>query len=1686
MVIVEEYDGEEAEGSPGPAHGSSNDSSDHGTSVLTRHVHSQFDNFRANGTSRKPDGGNEGLAPPVDSTGENLGILEENCADEKCSRPRGTDQSPPAPASEGSRGELRHPQSGASLFAAGVEAHDPAHATANPSGSVDDHVPRQRQRPETQRSHKKGRTRIPKRLVHRDALFDLAYPFVEERDFFVLSVALSEDEINELLENSRSYKEGSTSAEKTRLRPKRRRRRLHSSSSSTASRSTTFTGDGIESARRAPRSRSFDVPPPPPPLSFPPDGDNFLRRGSGTDHWGIPPPPPPRPPPGFDSTTTNDDSTNGSDESDAPTTSVQPESIRPTPSSENPYSAGYLPPYYRRPLGEDGQWLAHDVPLSDVRWPTSWTTDSQKLPPHHTAKHILAATQHSENDGTFIDLSFNQTQGVSDIMQWIHVQEARVTLDRLTCLVQALPGLTKEERLVAEKLLHDQRRKGCSTLNGIPAHQAPVTVVRYDSWDDFPSPAYTPASVTLLAFSIFVSEHEGALVDQSQCSKKLLIQTLYPYEDAFDLDRRQVFTNYSPSGKELLYTSHVFVLTFANLLLTFSEVSAATLSEPIVRSTELHEKVARSPQFAAVRTPRGTIVNIEIDPFPSYLDLREQIKLRCLLSDSDVFVLRSPDGSVLDAGKWLKIPDSLDTPVIEIEVDVFAAQTRETSVVAQVADITDSSSETEVSTSSESTSVVTRRDTRSSIIGRQGDNYANTTQSEPGLRSARQGTVVSVPQRSKNAYSEAAPSQRPIRKNARQVQFKHEGRKSAPSDAVIAYGDLRNRTRPFMNDPSLRSPILKPELFNVRLEALRDNATFFRLESSPPSLALVKTELGRSSRRVHGQNPSEPGKRNWRKAEHKEILHVSDGAQITSSDSGGNDRDLLPRKADDGTEMILEGSAPGCASSSAILSSQDSSAQLQENSRSAANSPPSGADTTPLHSNEAKLRGLHGGIQPLEPQQVEGGRATPDSEHVQDTGQAAELSSWRDKALSRSLFLPHLIESPNAPKDDIASRPWPPEPDLGGPSQNNVVVGSNQAQRSAQSSCQYTKHKSEREHQYRTSTPPIFVWGIGHPKSDPGLRWIYDTILKDCHKRLSQARKDDNLHITYTRAYAVNIATLAAVLGLGGIKHSHDQEARLLTATGVERIRTRVLSSIEVQQEYHALDLSALAASLVTYTGCVLELFVTIDVPAEPLHKVWGSLARMQESIRSTTAISQLVLKDPPTCDKIAERHGVPKPSLRVDPGHQCNSLAFAGLEDAVQHLQRFHYAPGCAPSSAVLRSFVAEEKADLRNDRLVGLLGVLQQYHEYLEAFFETVEDIVLSVATADATARSQLKLTVSLLRSFESFVHTHVKFAQLFGVIDRSKRSSSGRDLSLRFINKLPGLKREAAALCNVSLETLRTAYHEIVVLSRAKASIAAVELSQVGMPSIVAAILYNAQASVLTNGDNVVQQYERCVVKLQYQVNRFPRKKQLEQIHRLQEELAAVQQIIRTSAQIVKNYMTTLSPDTFRIAPPTRSTTFPIEAGLLNRILYKAHDHLNALSVLQHRASGLADQVKRSVEVMEEDHGKAILTFTVVTTIFLPLSFLTGFFGMNTSDIRNMRQGQATFWAVAVPFTLVVASAILFLAFKGGDLLERVGGIGGIGASIRRGVGMAVKAFGAVPRTMPKRGPRRTDTGLTWESV
>lgn len=53
----------------------------------------------------------------------------------------------------------------------------------------------------------------------------------------------------------------------------------------------------------------------------------------------------------------------------------------------------------------------------------------------------------------------------------------------------------------------------------------------------------------------------------------------------------------------------------------------------------------------------------------------------------------------------------------------------------------------------------------------------------------------------------------------------------------------------------------------------------------------------------------------------------------------------------------------------------------------------------------------------------------------------------------------------------------------------------------------------------------------------------------------------------------------------------------------------------------------------------------------------------------------------------------------------------------------------------------------------------------------------------------------------------------------------------------------------------------------------------------------------------------------------------------------------------------------------------------------------------------------------------------------------SFVTSFFGMNTTDVRDMEWNQKIFWSSAIPLTLAVLSIALLYGYKWDLIISRV---------------------------------------------
>ena len=120
--------------------------------------------------------------------------------------------------------------------------------------------------------------------------------------------------------------------------------------------------------------------------------------------------------------------------------------------------------------------------------------------------------------------------------------------------------------------------------------------------------------------------------------------------------------------------------------------------------------------------------------------------------------------------------------------------------------------------------------------------------------------------------------------------------------------------------------------------------------------------------------------------------------------------------------------------------------------------------------------------------------------------------------------------------------------------------------------------------------------------------------------------------------------------------------------------------------------------------------------------------------------------------------------------------------------------------------------------------------------------------------------------------------------------------------------------------------------------------------------------------------------------------------------------------------------------------RSTQFAVEEYIIERGAEELQDRMDLLKAELQRCESLVEAVGAWTEVMRDDNDRAILVFTVVTVIFLPLSFVASYLSMaGGPGTDGWNFIQARFWEVAAPLAVGIGAFCLGVAWSGDDLRD-----------------------------------------------
>ena len=159
-------------------------------------------------------------------------------------------------------------------------------------------------------------------------------------------------------------------------------------------------------------------------------------------------------------------------------------------------------------------------------------------------------------------------------------------------------------------------------------------------------------------------------------------------------------------------------------------------------------------------------------------------------------------------------------------------------------------------------------------------------------------------------------------------------------------------------------------------------------------------------------------------------------------------------------------------------------------------------------------------------------------------------------------------------------------------------------------------------------------------------------------------------------------------------------------------------------------------------------------------------------------------------------------------------------------------------------------------------------------------------------------------------------------------------------------------------------------------------------------------------------------------------------LQKINEFKEEVAIIYNVLKQQDSVLNKLRLSLDPKEFRTPSITRRLRFEYECKDIDEILQSIKAQQQSCAELADRARLLAIQNVELVETLQDDNSKAIFIFTMVTVLFLPLSFVAGFFGMNVVGISATTSTVSHFWEIALPLTFGVVILCGVVGVKGED--------------------------------------------------
>lgn len=359
-----------------------------------------------------------------------------------------------------------------------------------------------------------------------------------------------------------------------------------------------------------------------------------------------------------------------------------------------------------------------------------------------------------------------------------------------------------------------------------------------------------------------------------------------------------------------------------------------------------------------------------------------------------------------------------------------------------------------------------------------------------------------------------------------------------------------------------------------------------------------------------------------------------------------------------------------------------------------------------------------------------------------------------------------------------------------------------------------------------------------------------------------------------------------------------------------------------------------------------------------------------------------------------------------------------------------------------------------------MGMLHFVEDFIKSLLPINNSIKELHILVANAQ-NAQPQGReiprpcLPRNLVYVFQQIISMYVLESQWLSLHNRLPVMRMNDEASSRIAyveHKITELLAEEDIARQKAHDLLEDAKRDIILLGNTSRNIDSLGVEAVGAEFLVLSLVCAGQnmplrplaESTTLQGFTFIELYRDRTSKLRFQAHRRPQKRVFLHIHALEEELEALRGLVKAQKLLMIKYLKVISPKSFRITNTTRIGQYRTEDSMGRFQLDQLIGRGREIDILKAKSKSLKEEVKQTLEILEEDHGKAIRVFTIVTLFFLPLSFVSSFMGMNTTDIRDTEFTQRIFWTTATPVTAAVLALAFLYGYKGdqiGGWLERI---------------------------------------------